>query len=136
MRIMIGILLAAPGALAVLAGACAMRRVRRLRRAGVATWARTVAAPPSGDWQSAGTPRRLVLQYALADGRTFERLMLARAGRRAALEPGQRVLVWYDPEDPSDVLVYGRWGRATDRAFVAAGMLFVFTGGWVALFRP
>jgi hypothetical protein len=135
MLIMIGFLLAAPGALAVLAGACAMHRARRLRRAGVATWARTVDAPASGDWQAAGTPRQLLIQYA-AEGRMFERLTLARAGRKAALEPGQTVLVWYDPEDPGDVLVYGRWGRGIDRAFVAAGTLFVLIGGWIALFRP
>lgn len=136
MLIMIGFLLAAPGALAVLAGACAMHRVRRLRRGGVATWARTADAPEPRDWQSAGTPRQLVLHYPLADGRVVERLTLARAGRKAALEPGQRVLVWYDPEDPGDVLVYGRWGRGIDRAFVAAGTLFVLIGGWIALFRP
>jgi hypothetical protein len=136
MLTMIGFLLAAPGALAVLAGACAMRRVRRLRRAGVADWARTVDAPAPGDWESAGTPRQLLLRYALADGRVFERITLARAGPKASLEPGQAVLVWYDPEDPGDVLVYGRWGRATDRAFVAAGTLFVLIGGWIALFRP
>ena len=59
-----------------------------------------------------------------------------QAGRKAALEPGQRVLVWYDPEDPGDVLVYGRWGRGIDRAFVAAGTLFVLIGAWIALFRP
>jgi hypothetical protein len=46
------------------------------------------------------------------------------------------VLVWYDPEDPDDVLVYGRWGRAIDRTFVAAGTVFVLIGGWIAFFRP
>jgi len=136
MLTMIGLLLAAPGALAVVAGACAMHRVRRLRRAGVATWAWTVDTLAPGDWQSAGTPRRLLLQYALADGRVFERTTLARAGRKAPLEPGQKVLVWYDPEDPDDVLVYGRWGRVIDRTFVAAGTLFVLIGGWIAFFRP
>lgn len=136
MQIVIGLLLAAPGALAVLAGACAMHRVRRLRRAGVATWARTVDTPASADWRSAGTPRQLLIRYALADGRVFERTTLARAGRKASLTPGQKVLVWYDPEDPDDVLVYGRWGRFADRAFVAAGTLLVLIGGWLAVVRP
>ncbi len=139
MQIVIGLLLAAPGALAVLVGACAMHRVRRLRRAGVATWAGTVEAgtgdtPASEDWQSAGTPRQLLIRYALAD--VFERTTLARVGRKASLTPGQKVLVWYDPEDPDDVLVYGRWGRSADRAFVAAGTVLVLLGGWLALFRP
>src|SRR5262249_47812513 len=136
MLTMIGILLAVPGALSVLAGACAMHRVRRLRRAGVATWAWAGGTPTPGGWQSAGTPRRLLLQYALADGRVFERTTLARAGRKAPLEPGQKVLVWYDPEDPDDVLVYGRWGRAIDRTFVATGTLFVLIGGGGAVFPP
>jgi hypothetical protein len=135
METMIGLLLAAPGGLAVLAGACAMHRVRRLRRAGVAAWARTADLPTSVDWQSAGTPSQVVIQYAVEDGRLFERLTLARAGRKAALEAGEKVLVWYDPEDPDDVLVYGRWGRGIDRALVAAGTLFVLMGGWIALFR-
>ena len=138
MLTMIGILLAIPGALAVLAGGRAMHRVRRLRRAGVATWALAVAPATSGDgdWQSAGPPDELLIQYTLADGRVFERTTLASAGRKAPLTPGQRVLVWYDPEDPDDVLVYGRWGRFADRAFIAAGTLFVLIGGWLVVFRP
>jgi Protein of unknown function (DUF3592) len=136
MQIVIGLLLAVPGGLAVLAGACAMHRVRRLRRAGVATWALTLAPATYGDWQSAGTPRELLIQYTLADGRVFERTTLAGAGRRASLTPGQKILVWYDPDDPDDVLVYGRWGRFADRAFVAAGSLLVLTGGWLAVVRP
>jgi hypothetical protein len=134
MLTMIGVLLAVPGALAVLAGATAMHRVRRLRSNGVTAWALTVAPPPR-DWQSAGAPRQMLIRYALADGRMFERTTLADT-RRASLKPGQKVLVWYDPEDPDDVLVYGRWGRGTDRAFVAAGALCVLIGGWIALFRP
>ena len=50
------------------------------------------------------------------------------------MQPGQKVLVWYDPNDPDDVLVYGRWGRAADRAFVTAGMLFVLIAAAVATF--
>jgi hypothetical protein len=138
MLTVIGILLAVPGGLAVLTGASAMYRVRRLRRAGVATWALALAPAMSGDgdWQSAGPPREMLIQYTLADGRVFERATLASAGRKAPLTPGQKVLVWYDPEDPDDVLVYGRWGRFADRAFIAAGTLFVLIGGWLALFRP
>ena len=136
MLTVIGILVAVPGGLAVLAGATAMHRVRRLRRAGVATWALTLAPATPGDWQSAGTPHELLIQYTLTDGRVFERTTLAAAGRKAPLTPGQKVLVWYDPQDPGDILVYGRWGRFADRAFVAVGTLFVLIGGWLALFHP
>jgi hypothetical protein len=44
------------------------------------------------------------------------------------------VLLWYDPDDPDDALVYGRWGRAADRAFVAAGALLVVIGAGIAVF--
>jgi hypothetical protein len=68
-----------------------------------------------------------LLQYTLADGRVMERAAPA-ARKSAALEPGQRVLIWYDPEDPDDVLVYGHWGRASDRALLAAGAICVLAG--------
>jgi Protein of unknown function (DUF3592) len=136
MLTVIGILVAVPGGLAVLAGATAMHRVRRLRRVGVTTWALALAPATSGDWQATGTPRELLIQYTLADGRVFERTTLAAAGRKASLTPGQKVLVWYDPEDPDDVLCYGRWGRFADRALVAAGTLAILIGGWLALLRP
>jgi hypothetical protein len=136
--VMVGLLLALPGALAVLAGLTAMRRVRRLRRNGVATWAMSVPLAQPGDrqpddQQSAGSSRRQLLQYKLADGRVLEHVTAAPARRSASLRPGQPVLVWYDPADPTDVLVYGRWGRSVDRAFVAIGALFILIGAWLAV---
>jgi hypothetical protein len=128
MLIMIAIVLVAPGCVALVAGLTGMHRVRRLRRKGVATWALTVATPASE--HVPGTPRQVLLQYTLADGRVFERIALA-AKRKAALHPGQKVLLWYDPKDPDDVLVYGRWGRSADRVFVAAGTALVLLGAWL-----
>jgi len=134
MLILFGILLAVPGGVAVLAGLSGMRRVRRLRRRGVATWALAVTPPASANRQSAGSPCRQVIRYTLADGRVLEQLTPAPARRSTSLRPGQKVLVWYDPEDPGDVLVYGRWGRAADRAFVIAGALSVLVGAGIAVF--
>jgi hypothetical protein len=48
------------------------------------------------------------------------------------LRPGQKVLVWYDPDDPQDVLVYGREGRVADLVFVIAGALFIALGAGIA----
>ena len=45
------------------------------------------------------------------------------AGRASALAPGQKMLVWYDPANPDDVLTYGRGGRRSDWTFLAAGLL-------------
>ena len=134
MLVGIGILLALPGALAVLAGLSGMHRVRRLRRHGVATWAMVVTRPKLEDRQAARSPSQQLIQYTLADGRVLEHVTAAPARRSAAPRPGQRVLVWYNPEDPSDVLVYGRWGQLVDRAFVAVGALFIVVGVWLALF--
>jgi Protein of unknown function (DUF3592) len=134
MLILFGILLAVPGGLAVLAGLSGRRRVRRLRRRGVATWALAVTAPAPASRQSAGSPRQQVIRYTLADGRVLEQIIPEPAKRSTSLRPGQKVLVWHDPEDPGDVLVYGRWGRAADRAFVIAGALSVLAGAGIAVF--
>jgi hypothetical protein len=42
------------------------------------------------------------------------------------------VLVWYDPADPQEVLVYGREGRIANRLFLAAGLVLIGVG--IALF--
>jgi hypothetical protein len=147
MLIVIGIWLAVAGGVAALAGLSGMHRVRRLRGAGVATWALPVPEPVSGPEEPvpgpepapgpepvsgpgppAGSPLRVLLQYRLADGRVLERSARARAANKVPLRPGEPVLIWYDPADPDDILIYGRWGRGADRAFLAAGTLLVLTG--------
>jgi Protein of unknown function (DUF3592) len=125
MSIVIGAWFALAGGLAALAGLAGMRRVRHLRRHGRSAWATAVPA--------AGEPaRRTMIQYALADGRVMEQLSPQPARRSASLRPGQSVLVWYDPADPQDVLVYGREGRLSDRAFTVAGLLLILAGAAVA----
>jgi hypothetical protein len=119
-----GIWLAVGGAVATLAGLSGMRRFRRLRRGGQTAWAATIpAAVPTG---------RPLLQYTLADGRVMQRIAPAALRRRPG-EHGKKVLIWYDPDDPDDVLIYGRWGRASDRAFLAAGVMFILLGAGIAL---
>jgi hypothetical protein len=134
MSIVAGVWFALAGAIAALAGLSRMHLSRRLRRDGVSVWA--VAVPPSvpvgeqPDWP----PHRTMIQYALADGQVIERISPRPARRAAVLRPGQRVLVWYDPADPRDVLVYGREGRIANRLFLAAGALLILIGAGVALF--
>ena len=81
---------------------------------------------PSGE-------RGTALQYRLPDGRTLERL---GAGKTAALLPGERVLIWYDPADPDDILVRGPDGRVSDLVFVIAGTLLVAAGAVIAIAAP
>jgi hypothetical protein len=134
MSILIGIWFALAGGLAVLAGLSGLRRVRRLRRDGLRTWAMAVSPPVSAGEQPDGSSRRTLIQYTLTDGRVVERISPAPARRTASLHPGQKVLLWYDPEDPQDILVYGREGRFADRAFLAVGVLFVLIGVGIAVF--
>ena len=134
MLTVIGVWFALAGGLAALAGLTAMRRARRLRRGGSPVWALALPRSVSVDEEEAGSPGRTMIQYTLADGRVVERPSPGSARKAAMLRPGEKVLVWYDPDDPQDVLVYGREGRAADLAFVIAGALFIMLGvGIVAL---
>ena len=132
MPILIGVMLALPGGLAVLAGLSGMHRARRLRRGGSSAWAVALPEPVPARLRPDGSPDRMLLQYTLADGRVMEQIAPRPARKSASLRPGQKVLIWYDPEDPRDVLVYGREGRTADLAFVAVGMLFILLGLGVA----
>jgi len=132
MLIVIGIWFGLAGGVAALAGLTGMRRARRLRRGGSPVWAVALPGPVSMEEEQGGSPGRTVIQYTLADGRVVERPSPGSARKAAMLRPGQRVLVWYDPDDPQDVLVYGREGRAADLVFVIAGALFIALGAGIA----
>jgi hypothetical protein len=132
MLIIFGVWLAVPGGIALLAGLSSMRRVRRLRRGGMTTWALPVPVPAGSE--PAAAPQPMVLQYTLADGRVLERSAPTPARKSAPLWPGEKVLLWYDPADPEDVLVQGHWGRASNRALVIAGAALVLIGTGIAAF--
>jgi hypothetical protein len=131
MAIAIGAWIAVAGALALLAGTAARRRVRRLRISGVKVWA-TAVHRPIPDHRDGG--QRVYLQYVMEDGRVLERLMPPR--RAARLPTGEKVLVWYDPKDPADVLVYGNEGHRSDLTLIIAGLVFVVIGSLIAVLTP
>jgi hypothetical protein len=83
-----------------------------------------------GGWESGKT----LIQYALTDGQVVERYWPEPDRKSAALSPGQRVLVWYDPDDPRELLVHGRDGAAGDSAFLLAGVAFILLGTGIAAF--
>jgi hypothetical protein len=129
MYMVIGIWFAVAGGVAVLTGLTARDRVRRLRRTGEPTWAMVVPAPAGDpDEPGSGSSRRTLIQYPLADGRVIERLCPRPLRRSAAPAAGQKVRVWYNPADPTDVLVNGWDGRHSDRMLLAAGLFFLFLG--------
>jgi hypothetical protein len=130
MAIVIGVWVALAGGISVLAGASAARRARRLRQYGQTAWALVLTRPsgPDEDFE----PRGMLIQYALPDGRVIERALPASARKARRLAAGHKVLVWYDPADPGEVLVFGREGLITDRVFVAIGSLLLLSGVLIA----
>ena len=128
MLIVFGIWLALAGGVAALTGQTGLRRVRRLRHHGTTAWALAVPEPvPAGE--SPGDPgRHVLLRYTLPDGQLFERCGPVLDSKRGSPRPGDKVLIWYDPADPDDVLVYGHWGRAGSLALLAAGLLLLLAG--------
>jgi Protein of unknown function (DUF3592)/Mu transposase, C-terminal len=125
--VVFGVWLALAGGVALVAGLAGALRRRRLRARGLTSWAMVLPTPVEADDSGNGSAP-LSVQFAVDDGRVIERRHARPMRGSAALNPGQRVLVWYDPADPGDVLVYGSDGRWSDRAFLAAGAFFVIIG--------
>ena len=130
--------MALAGAIALLVGLSARRRVRRLRDSGVKVWAMAVHHPtpgnsPDPDGGSDGS-EHVTLQYTLTDGRVLERPVTASRAR--PLTPGQKVLIWYNPDDPADILVHGRDARKSDVTFIAVGLAFILAGSVLAILAP
>jgi hypothetical protein len=123
--------MALTGVPALLVGLFARRRTRQLRRDGVRVWAIAMHRPRDAGGQL------VTLQYKLPDGRVVEESAPARAKRREPpLLPGNKVLIWYDPADPAEILVYGREGRAADLAFVVVGAILALAGTFIAIVAP
>jgi hypothetical protein len=132
MAVVVGFVLVFAGGVAALAGAAARSRVRRLRRSGRPAWAMVVPSPLSADEPATGSARRNLIQFPLADGRVIERLCPRPFLKAASPAVGQTVPVWYDPADPTDVLVNGWDGRFGNRAFLALGLCFIVFGMAIA----
>jgi hypothetical protein len=128
MSILVGLWFAFAGGVATLAALAARGRVRRLRRSGRSVWAMVVPSRLAPGESAAGTQRRNLIQYPLEDGQVIERICPRPLRRASAPAAGERLLVWYDPADPTDVLVNGWDGRYSDLAFLAVGMFFLVFG--------
>jgi hypothetical protein len=133
MSVVVALVFSFSGAVAVLAGLSDSRRSRRLRGTGERVWAMAIPPPRAATDASDGR-QRPYLQYTLADGRVIERVCPGSVRKASMLAPGQQVLVWYDPADPSDVVVFGRDTQVADRAFVVVGLLFILLGVLIVSF--
>jgi hypothetical protein len=132
MSVVIGVWFILSGLVAVLPWLGGVSRRHRLRGAGLTAWATVVPAVPGPGEDGPLPARRVSVQFTLDDGRIIERPG-PRSGRKSsALNPGQKVLVWYDPADPGDILVYGRDGRASDEVFLVIGLVLLTIGLVVA----
>jgi len=134
----VGVWIALAGALALVVGLSARKHVRRLRDSGVKVWAMAVhgVAPDSSPGSSTGSDgsEHVMLQYTLADGRVLERPVTSSRAR--PLTPGEKILIWYNPDDPADILVYGRDARKSDVTFIAVGLAFILAGSILAILAP
>lgn len=130
MAVAVGVWMALTGVPALLVGVFARRRSRQLRRHGLRAWAIAMHRP-----QDEGG-KLVTLQYRLANGRVVEESAPPRARRAAPLLPGNKVLIWYNPADPAEILVYGREGRAADLAFVVVGAILALGGTIIAILAP
>jgi hypothetical protein len=128
---LIGFWFAVVGGIATLAGLTARRRVVRLRRSGQSAWGMIVPSPVNLG-EADGWPRRNLVQYSLTDGRVLERICPRPVRRAGSSAVGERVHVWYDPADPTDVLVNGWDGRYSDLAFLTVGVFFIVFGLGIA----
>jgi hypothetical protein len=130
--VIVGVWLALAGAVAALAGVTAAGRRRKLRGSGKTAWATVVRTPSDSDEPRGRSAPPVSLQFALEDGRIIERPYSPPAARRSALYSGQKVLIWYDPVDPAEVLVFGQTSRRADVVFTVIGLLFIAIGASLA----
>jgi hypothetical protein len=122
MAAVLGVWIGLAGAVSALVGLAGRRRIRRLRQHGVETWAVAVPRPRGEGARGDSEAPAVVLEYTLPNGQVLENFA---ARHTDALEPGQQVLIWYDPADPLDVLVYRRRAELLDAVFVGAGILLI-----------
>jgi hypothetical protein len=132
MSVVIGVWLVLSGLVEVLPWLGGVSRRHRLRGAGRTAWAIVVPEVPGPGEDGPLPARRVSVQFTLDDGRIIERPGPRSVRKSSALNPGQKVLVWYDPADPGDILVYGRDGRVSDEVFLLIGLVLLAVGLVVA----
>lgn len=115
---MLGAVIVLGGALSLIAGVTDRRRVRRIRAGGETAWATIVPAPKHPEYEPSAY--RPLLRFRTADGRPVEVFSPRPPSRRRPLTEGRKILVYFDPADPAQVVMHGGRDRA-DLAFIALG---------------
>ncbi|MCF3124207.1 MULTISPECIES: DUF3592 domain-containing protein [Streptomyces] len=118
--VVLAVVTALGGLVAVLAGAYGLWQTRRIAASGALAQALVKAAPPGAERPS--------LQFETADGRVVEVVSPVPPTRRRPLAPGDLVGIAYDTGDPRETLLIGGERTGLDWAFVAAGAALVLLG--------
>lgn len=96
--------------MSLIAGIADWRRVRHIRAAGETAWAMIVAAPRHPEYEPSAY--RPLLRFETSEGRPVEVFSPLPPTRRRPLTEGRRILVYFDPADPTQVLIHGGRQRA------------------------
>jgi len=134
MYVAVGVWIAFAGALALLVGLSARYRVRHLRSSGIKVWAMVVHHPVIHSPEDPDRGPMVALQYTLEDGRVLERPLMSSRAR--SMVPGEKILVWYNPDDPGEILVFGRDARVSDVTFISVGLVVLAAGIVLAVVAP
>ncbi|MEU3735687.1 MULTISPECIES: DUF3592 domain-containing protein [unclassified Streptomyces] len=118
--VVLAVVTALGGLVALLAGAHGLWRTRHLTDAGERAQALVKAVPPGAE--------RPMLQFETGDGRVVEVVSPVPPSGRQPLAAGDRVRIAYDSDDPRETVVLGRERKGIDRGFVAAGAAVLVLG--------
>lgn len=119
---MLGAVILLGGALSLIAGVLDRRRIRRIRADGETAWATIVGAPRHPEYEPSAY--RPLLRFDTADGRPVEVFSPLPPSRRRPLTEGRKILVYFDPADPTQVVLHGSRDRA-DLAFIGLGAVAI-----------
>ncbi|MFM9367271.1 DUF3592 domain-containing protein [Streptomyces sp. Da 82-17] len=118
--LVLAVLTALGGLVALLAGGYGLRRTRRMEASAQAADALVKPPQPGSD--------RPLVQFGTADGRVVEIASPVRRTRRRPLRPGSELRIAYDADDPREIVLLDRRRVRVDQAFMVAGAALVVLG--------
>ncbi|MEV8021583.1 DUF3592 domain-containing protein [Streptomyces sp. NPDC086554] len=118
--VVLAVVTALGGLVALLAGAYGLWRTRYISASGEVTQALVKAVQPGAE--------RPLLQFETGDGRVVEVVSPVPRSRKRPLVAGDRVRIAYDSDDPRETVLLGHERKGIDRGFVVAGSAILVLG--------